>query len=251
VKNLKDKVVLITGAASGLGKAMTERFAEEGAIVMVADMDEEAGAAVARSVGGHFILIDVTSPDSVAAAIGACESRAGRLDVVVNNAGVSPPFAALHKHLLQDWHRTIDVNLSGVFYGMKFAIAQFLKQGGGGVVINTASVASLVGIEHASAYAASKSGVLGLTRSAAIEYAPSNIRVNAVGPTATFTPMVDNLIGASADPVAVRKGIENMNPMSGAPTPQDVAAAVAFLASDDARFITGIVLPIDGGYTAK
>jgi len=251
MKNLKGKAVIITGGASGLGKAMVERFAAEGSRVVVADMNVAAGKEVASSAGGYFAQVNVTDPASVEQAVAFCVDRLGRLDVMVNNAGIDSLQAPIHESTIENWQKVIDVDLSGVFYGMKYAIAQMLRQGGGGNVVNTSSTAGLVGFQLIPPYTAAKAGVSNLTREGAIEYGPHGIRVNAVAPTATLTKMVQGIIDADADPVAFKHYLETLNPMKGMPVPEDIAAAVAFLASDDARFISGVVLPVDGGYTAR
>jgi meso-butanediol dehydrogenase / (S,S)-butanediol dehydrogenase / diacetyl reductase len=252
MKNLNGKAVVITGGASGLGKAMVERFAEEGSKVVVADINVEAGEQVAKTVGGSFVYIDVTDPASVEAAVAFAVSKHGRLDVMVNNAGIDSIQAPIHESTIENWQRVIDVDLSGVFYGMKYAIAQMLRQGGErGNIVNTSSTSGLVGFQLIPPYTAAKAGVSNLTREGAIEYGPHGIRVNAVAPTATLTKMVQKIIDADADPAAFKRYLETLNPLVGMPVPEDIAAAVAFLASDDARFISGVVLPVDGGFTAR
>jgi meso-butanediol dehydrogenase / (S,S)-butanediol dehydrogenase / diacetyl reductase len=251
MKNLSGKIVLVTGGASGLGKAIVERFVAEGCKVVLADVNAEAGPAVARSLAAAFIRADVADPAQVAAAVQFVVTNFGRLDVIVNNAGVESVQAPTHECTIENWHRVIDVNLSGVFYGMKYGIAQFLRQGGGGTVVNMSSVAGLTGYAAIPPYAAAKAGVSNLTRSGAVEYGTHSIRVNAVAPTAVATVLIERLIEQSPDPETLRKDLETMNPLLGMPTPEDVAAAVAFLASDDARFISGVILPVDGGYTAR
>lgn len=250
MKNLKDKVVMVTGGVQGLGLAMVERFNEEGAKVAIADLQVERGEEVARSVDGAFIKMDVTSPDSVKAGIGKCVNEFGQLDVMVNNAGIESKQTPFHESDNENWQRVIDVDLSGVFYGMKYALEQMVKQDGG-VIINTSSVAGLVGYPLIPPYTAAKAGVSNLTRQAAIEYGKSNIRVNAVAPTAVLTELVERYIERDENPEAAREMIMNHNPMPGIPVPADIAAAVAFLASDDARYISGVILPIDGAYTAQ
>ncbi|MGH6617145.1 SDR family NAD(P)-dependent oxidoreductase [Sphingomonas sp.] len=251
MKNLTGKTVLITGGASGLGKAMVERFAEEGSNVVIADLSEEAGTTIAAAAGGAFVKTNVTDPASVEAAVAFAVERFGRLDVMVNNAGIESLQAPMHECTIDNWLKVIDVNLSGVFYGMKYAIAQFVRQGGGGNVVNTSSVAGLVGFQNIPPYSASKAAVSNLTREGAIEYGPMNIRVNAVAPTAVMTELNQRIVDTSDDPAAMLHYIQTLNPLAGMPVPEDVAAAVAFLASDDARFISGAILPVDGGYTAR
>jgi NAD(P)-dependent dehydrogenase (short-subunit alcohol dehydrogenase family) len=251
MKNLKSKVVLVTGGASGLGRAMTERFSSEGSRVVIADLDVERGQQLAGAVDGFFVRTDVTDPTSVEAAVAFAVEKLGRLDVIVNNAGVESLQAPMHECTIENWHRVIAVNLSGVFFGMKYGIAQFVKQESAGNVVNISSVAGIIGFHNIPPYSASKAGVSNLTREGAVEYGSRGIRVNAVAPTAVLTPLNQRLIDTQPDPAAFKKYLETLNPLAGMPTPEDVAAAVVFLASDDARFISGAVLPVDGGYTAR
>jgi NAD(P)-dependent dehydrogenase (short-subunit alcohol dehydrogenase family) len=216
---------------------------------MVADIDAAAGQAVADSLAMPFVRVDVGDVASVEAAIAAAVARFGRLDILVNNAGIASARAPIHSSTLENWHRVINVNLNGVFYGMKFALAHFVEQGGG-VIVNISSVAALVAFPDLPPYNAAKAGVSQLTREAAVEYARLGIRVNAVAPTAIMTPMNRKTALETDDPAAFERALTGMNPMPGTASPEDIAAAVAFLASDDARFISGVTLPVDGGYTS-
>lgn len=251
MKNLAGKVVLVTGGASGLGKAIVERLAEEHSRVVVADIDAGNGAAVARAAQGTFVRTDVSKAADVEAAVAYAVDTCGRLDVMVNNAGIECPQTPLHEVAPAAWQKLVDVNLGGVFFGLKYAIAQFLRQGEGGVIVNMASIAGLVGFPDIAPYDAAKAGVCNLTRAAAVEYGAHRIRVNAVAPTAVATDMHRRQTERAADPAAFRERMMSMNPLRGMPTPEDVAAAVAFLASDDAAFISGAILPVDGAYTAR
>jgi NAD(P)-dependent dehydrogenase (short-subunit alcohol dehydrogenase family) len=246
MKNLREKNVFITGGGSGLGKAMAERFIAEGAIVTVADRDAETRHA-ARALGARFIQLDVTDPVAFEAAI----HEAGELDILLNNAGIGAAYTALHEADLKSWHDVIHVNLTGVFLGMKFGLARMVAQDRPGVVINTASIAGISGFPNVPAYSAAKAAVAHLTRCAAIEYGPRRIRINAIAPTVILTPLMQRSIANEADPQAALARYESFNPLPGMPEPADVAAAAAFLASDDARFITGVVLPVDGGFSAR
>ena len=250
MKNLKDKIVLVTGGGGGFGKAIVERFVAEGAKAVIADIDEAAGQATAKAVGGHFVRTDVSDPASVKAAVAFAVATHGRLDVMVNNAGVESAQAPIHACSMENWRRVLDINLSGVFYGMKYALAQFVKQGGGNVV-NISSVAGIVACANLPPYSAAKAGVSNLTREGALEYAKLGIRVNAVAPTAVMTEMNERMRQVADDPDGFVTYLNSMNPMPGTPTSEDIAAATAFLASDDARFISGAILPVDGGYTAQ
>jgi NAD(P)-dependent dehydrogenase (short-subunit alcohol dehydrogenase family) len=248
---LPGKVAVITGAASGLGKACAERFAQEGAKVVVADIQEEAGAAVAQTLpDGRFIKTDVTDPASVEALIAETVRHYGRLDILVNNAGIDGAQAPIVESSLDNWRQVQAINLDGVYYGLKYGIAAMIPHGGG-VVLNMSSIAGLVAFAGLPAYAATKGAVVQLTRAAAIEYAAQHIRVNAICPSVVMTPLVEHFINHSPNPELMRKQFASMNPLPGAISPDDVAAAALFLVSDEARFITGLALPIDGGYTAR
>ena len=179
----------------------------------------------------------------------AAIDRYGRIDVVFNNAGIESEQQPLHEMSIENWDRVTRVNGSGAFHVLKYGIAALLESGGGSVV-NMASETALSGHPNLSPYTFAKAGLVGLTRSAAIEYADRGIRVNAVAPTAVMTPLVRRHIEQAPDPAAMRALVEGLNPMPGIPEPSDVAGVVAFLASDDARWITGVTIPIDGGRSA-
>jgi NAD(P)-dependent dehydrogenase (short-subunit alcohol dehydrogenase family) len=245
------KVAFITGGASGLGEAAARRFSGEGAKVVIADINEESANRVARDCkDGFAVRIDTADAQSVQSAVSAAVGHYGRIDVVFNNAGITGPQQILHEMDVDNWERVRAVNGDGVFYVMKYAIEAMLKTGGGSIV-NTSSTAGLTGQLNISNYTFAKAGIVGLTRSAAVEYADKNIRVNAIAPTVVWTPLVEDFANSAPDPAAMRAMMEQYNPMPGIVQPEDVAAAVAFLASDDARWITGHTLPIDGGYCAK
>ncbi len=249
MRNLSGKTVLVTGGGAGIGEATVRRFMDEGARVMIADIDTAAGQAVADAFGMPFVRIDVGDAQSFQQAIGATIERFGRLDILVNNAGIASARAPIHTSTLENWHRVINVNLNGVYYGMKYALTHFVEQGGG-VIVNISSIAALVAFTELPPYNAAKAGVSQLTREAAVEYAQLGVRVNAVAPTAIMTPMNQRTALETGDPAAFERALTGMNPMPGTASADDIAAAVAFLASDDARFITGVTLPVDGGYTA-
>ena len=250
---LNEKVVLITGAASGIGRESALRMAREGAAVMCADLDLEGAETTAGFVqnsGGYagVLQLDVTNEADVEASLRITVSELGGLDVIFNNAGIGGGGSG--------WDQTIAVNLSGVYNGL-FHGAPFLAARGGGVIINTASVAGLVGLTGlessdelapgAGAYVAAKHGVVGLTRQYAVTFGPRGVRVNAIAPGYIVTPMTE-AVRETEDGVAY---LESLHPMGRLGQPEEIAAAAAFLASDDASFITGVVLPVDGGYTAR
>ncbi len=249
---LEGKIAIITGAASGLGKAIAHRFASEGAKVIIADLQEEAGKTLANSLTDSlFLKVDVSVPSEVEAMVTTAMAHYGKLDVLVNNAGIAGKQAPTAESTIDNWRKVIAVNLDGVYLGMKYGIAAILEGGNGGVVLNMASIVGMVAFGNIPAYSAAKAGVIQLSKATAIEYAPHQIRINAICPTVINTPLVEEHIANSSEPDALRQAMQNMNPIPGMPTPEDVASAALFLASDEARFITGVALPVDGGYTAR
>lgn len=251
MRNLKDKSVLVTGSGAGMGEAAARRFVEEGARVLITDIDVERGNAVAKELGMPFTRIDTGNAESVEAAVKAAVAAFGRLDVMVNNAGINSQIAPIHECTQENWDRVINVNLSGVYYGMKYALQQFVPQQSG-VIVSMASINGLVGCFGGPPYGAAKAGVINLTREAAIEYAKYGIRANAVAPTAVWTPMnIKAAHDSGTDVKDLEDALNKLNPLPGMPSPDDIAAAIVFLSSDDARFITGVTLPVDGGYTAQ
>lgn len=251
MRNLKDKSVLVTGSGAGMGEAIAKRFVEEGSRVLIADIDVDRGQAVAKELGMPFVRIDTGDPQSVESAVAAAVKAFGRLDVMVNNAGINSLVAPIHESTQENWDRVIRVNLNGVYYGMKYALQRFVPQKSG-VIVSMASINGLVGCFGGPPYGAAKAGVINLTREAAIEYAKFGIRANAVAPTAVWTPMnIQAAQVSGTDLKDMEDALNNLNPLPGMPSPEDIAAAIAFLASDDARFITGVTLPVDGGYTAQ
>jgi NAD(P)-dependent dehydrogenase (short-subunit alcohol dehydrogenase family) len=245
------KVAFITGGGSGLGEAAAQRFADEGAKVVCADINEDGANRVAKGLPDAIaVKVDVSDAASVQAAIAAAVDKYGRIDVIFNNAGIPGDQAILHEMDVSNWDKVRAVNGDSIFYVMKYGIEAMLRTGGGNIV-NTSSTAGLTGQLNISPYTFAKAGIIGLTRSAAIEYAAQNVRVNAIAPTVVWTPLVEDFANTAPDPAAMRAAMENYNPMPGVVRPEDVAAAVAFLASDEARFITGVTLPIDAGYSAQ
>lgn len=246
------RVAWITGGGSGIGEATAQRFAEEGARVVVADIDGDQARRVAASLPDALgIALDVGDEAQVAAAFDATLEQFGRVDVLFNNAGITGRLRPLHELAAEDWEAVARVNGLGMFLVMKHAIPAML-QSGGGAIVNTTSISGLVcSAPDAAAYTYSKTGIIGLTRSAACDYARQNIRVNAVAPGQVLTPLVERLIAEAPDPDAAREYRATRHVMPGFIEPRDIAAAVAFLASDDARWITGVTLPVEGGYTAR
>jgi NAD(P)-dependent dehydrogenase (short-subunit alcohol dehydrogenase family) len=248
------KVALVTGASSGIGRASALEFARAGARVIVADLDAAGGADTVRQIEeaegeAHFVRADVTDEADVERLIGECVATFGRLDYAHNNAGIGAPPRPMHEADRTAFDRVLAVNVVGVWLCLKYEARQMLQQDGGAIV-NTASLAGLIGFPQNVAYSASKHAVIGITRTAALEYARRNIRVNAVCPAFVHTPMVDSFV--NADPLHFNLDrLAGMQPMGRMGTPQEVAQSVVWLCSDQAAFITGIALPLDGGTTAR
>jgi len=245
---LEEKVVIVTGGGSGIGRATSLWFAREGAKVIVADVGVEGGketVKLIREMGGEavFVQTDVTRAAEVETLIQKAVATYGRLDCAFNNAGIMGAIALTAEGTEENWQVTIDVNLKGVWLCMKYEIPQMLKNGGGAIV-NMASVVSLVGFRGLSAYSASKHGVLGLTKSAALEYATAGIRINAVSPGAIRTPLVDAAV--RLDP-QIEAQLIALEPIGRMGTPEEIAEAVVWLCSDEASFVTGHTLVVDGG----
>lgn len=250
---LEGKVAVITGAGSGIGRAMALLFAREGARVLAADINGEAAAQTAAEVeaaGGSCtsLQVDVIQPDDVRGMIEHAHATYGRIDILCNNAGIGSTTNVVDCEP-DDWDRVMAVNVKSVYLGCKYAIPQMIEQGGG-VIINTASVAGMVGIVKRAAYCASKGAVIALTRQVAIEYVGQGIRVNCLCPGTVDSPWVERLLAQADDRMAARQTLEARQPMGRLGTPEEVAAAALYLASDDAAFITGTGLVIDGGWTA-
>jgi NAD(P)-dependent dehydrogenase (short-subunit alcohol dehydrogenase family) len=249
---LDNKVALVTGGSSGIGRVTGLTFAREGAKVVVADVNAEDGEETVRMIqeaGGEarFVRTDVTHPADVEAMVATAIERYGRLDCAFNNAGILGPLGIAVADYQEDaWANVISINLTGVWLCMKYEIQQMLKQGGGAIV-NTASVMGLVGT-YTPAYCASKHGVVGLTKSAAISYSQAGIRVNAVCPGFVSTSMVDIVIGGNP---AVEADLITRHPIGRLGVPQEVAEAVVWLCSDAASFVTGHAMAVDGGYVAR
>jgi NAD(P)-dependent dehydrogenase (short-subunit alcohol dehydrogenase family) len=244
------RVAFITGAGSGIGRATALAFAAHGAAVTVSDNAEKDLHETARLIeqqGGQALaeLCDVTRSDDVAAAVAAAVREFGRLDFAFNNAGVEQPVAPLHEIGDEQWDRIIDINLRGVFYGMKHEVPAMLATGGGAIV-NTSSGAGVIGIAGQSAYAASKHAVIGLTKAAALDYAAAGVRVNAVCPGIIETPMMDRFSGGTEEG---RQRVIDQEPVGRMGRPEEIASAVLWLCSDLGAFTVGHALVVDGGQT--
>jgi NAD(P)-dependent dehydrogenase (short-subunit alcohol dehydrogenase family) len=249
---LEGKIALVTGAGSGIGRESALAFAAFRAQVMVSDVVVESGeetVAQIKAAGGEatFMRADVSQRADVEALIRQTVETYGRLDCAHNNAGIEGDMAPTCDCTEANWDRTIAINLKGVWLCMKYEIPQMLEQGGG-VIVNTSSVAGLVGFVNLPAYVATKHGVAGLTRTAALEYAQQGIRVNAVCPGVIHTPMIDRIVGGDAEAEAQFTALEPVGRMG---SPAEVAQAVVWLCSDAASFVTGIAMPVDGGFVAQ
>lgn len=250
---LEGKVALVTGAASGIGRASALAFAREGARVVASDRDGEGGEATAervRKAGGEacFVAADVTREEQVEALVAAVVERFGRLDCAHNNAGVTGALGAVHQLACQGWEETLAINLTGTFLCVKHEVARMVLQEGGGAVVNTASGAAVVGVPGMAAYSASKHAILGLTKTAALENARTGVRVNAICPGSVDTPMLQGYMSLSPE---VEKAIRASQPGGRLGRPEEIAEAAVWLCSDRASFVTGASLLVDGGAVAR
>jgi len=250
---LDGKVAIITGAGSGIGRAASRVFAREGAKLVLADWIETGGAETLRIVqdlGAEavFAKTDVSRREDVDALVAKAVSAFGRLDCAFNNAGIEGASAVTHECTEENWSKVIAVDLTGVWLCMRAEIAQMLKQGGGGAIVNTSSGAGLAGVRGMPAYVAAKHGVAGLTKAAAVEYGRHNIRVNAVCPGPIRTPMMARLLGERPD---AEQRFARGGPLKRLGEAEEIAETVAWLCSDRASYVTGVPMPVDGGFMAQ
>ena len=248
--DFKDKIAIVTGAASGIGAAIAHLLAASGAKVLVADLDAAGASRVVEAIvaqGGaaSSIAVDVSDAVEVEAMVDAARRQYGGLHLAVNNAGIGGASAPTGEYPLDSWHKVIATNLDSVFYGMRYQIPAILASGGGAIV-NMASILGSVAFANAPAYVAAKHGMVGLTKTAAIEYARHGIRINSIGPAFIDTPLLSKHLDA-----ATLTAIAGMHPIGRLGTAAEVAALTAFLLSDEASFITGSYHLVDGGYTAQ
>jgi NAD(P)-dependent dehydrogenase (short-subunit alcohol dehydrogenase family) len=244
---LEGRVALVTGAASGIGRATAELLAEMGARVVASDVDADGGEAVASALGARFVAADVADEDGVQAVVEDAVGAWGRIDCAANCAGIGGGHTSTHEYPVEEWDRIVAVNLRGTWLAMRAEIEAMLADGGGAIV-NVASTLALRGSPFGSPYSASKHGVLGLTRTAAIEYAPRGIRVNAVCPGAIDTPMMDKTFARFP---GFREALTGFVPMNRMGSAAEVAEAIAWLCSDAASFITGEGLTVEGGLLSR
>lgn len=247
--NLKGKVAFVTGGASGIGEACSLMLAKQGAAVAVIDLNLEHAQKVVDAIvadGGKAIALvaDVADEAQVAKAVADTVTQLGGLNIAVNNAGIGGDIAPTAEQSVESWKKVISINLDGVFYGMRNQIPAMLKSGGGAIV-NIASILGQVGFANSAAYVASKHGVVGLTKTAALEYGTQGIRFNSVGPGFIKTPLLGTLPPEALEPIAQLHAVKRLGESN------EVAALVTFLASDEASFITGNYYAVDGGYLAQ
>ena len=249
MKQLENKVALITGAGSGIGKAAAILFAEQGAKVVVSDINESNGSSAVEELkknGGDafFIKADSSKPEDNEALVKQTIQKYGRLDIAVNNAGIGGPLSATGEYPIDGWQKVIDINLSGVFYGLRYQIPAMLEKGGS--IINVASILGQAGTKFSPAYVAAKHGVVGLTKAAALEYADKNIRINSIGPGYIKTPLVMKSLDDAA-----RNALVGLHPIGRLGESEEIAELILWLASSKSSFVTGAYYPIDGGYLAQ
>lgn len=247
---LKGKTAIITGASSGIGKSTAVLLAKNGANIVVADIDEKQGKAVVEKLKTHeiesiFIKVDTSNAEDVSNMVNATMDKFGSLDIAVNNAGVGGESALIGEYSVEAWDKTIAINLSGVFYGMKYQIPAMLKNGGG-TIINMASILGQVGFASSCAYVAAKHGIVGLTKNGALEYAKQGIRVNAIGPGFIKTPLLENNLDDEQ-----MEQITSLHPQGRLGEPDEIAELVLWLATEKSSFVNGAYLPADGGYLAQ
>ncbi len=250
MNELEGKVAIVTGGGSGIGRAVALLYAKEGALVVVSDIDEPGGQESARQIrseGGEalFVRADVSRPPDNLGLVESAVREYGGLHIAFNNAGIGGPLAPTGEYPIEGWDKVISINLSGIFYGMRYEIPAIINSGGGSIV-NMASILGIVGTKFSPAYVASKHGIIGLTKAAAIEYAGKNIRINSVGPGYILTPLLTNTLDENT-----LNSLSGLHPVGRLGTSEEVAELVLWLSSPRSSFVTGSYYTIDGGYTAQ
>ena len=246
MKQLENKVAIVTGGASGIGKAIVELFVKEGAKVVIADLNEDLGTKLANSLGEAtvFVKADSSSSEDNKKLVDIAVEKFGALHIAVNNAGIGGDAATVGDYKIESWKKVIDINLNGVFYGMHYQLPEIEKVGGS--IINMASILGQAGLANSSAYVAAKHGVVGLTKSAGWEYGTRGVRINAIGPGFISTPLVDDNLDKET-----LTFLETQHAMQRLGKSEEVAELALWLASDKSSFVTGSYYPVDGGYLAK
>ncbi|KAA9345778.1 SDR family NAD(P)-dependent oxidoreductase [Adhaeribacter soli] len=249
MKQLENKVAIITGAGSGIGKAAAKLFAQEGARVVISDVNEAHGNSAVEEIkkdGGEafFIKADSYRPEDNEALVSQTMKQYGVLDIAINNAGIGGALSLTGEYPIDAWQKVIDINLSGVFYGMRYQIPAMLERGGS--IVNVSSILGMAGARLSPAYTSAKHGVVGLTRASALEYADKKIRINAIGPGYINTPLVTK----SVDEAAIKELVK-LHPIGRLGEAEEIAELLLWLASPKASFVTGSYYPIDGGYLAQ
>ncbi|WP_439156314.1 SDR family NAD(P)-dependent oxidoreductase [Yoonia sp.] len=256
MKRLENKVCIVTGGSRGIGKATCKRLAEEGAKVAITDVEDDEGESLRDQItksGGtaEYWHLDVTDESAVKKVFDDVAGKMGGVDVVVNNAGIAGADKPTDEVTSEEWQKVMDVNVNGVFYCTKAAIPH-MRSNGGGSIVNLSSIYGIVGAPDVPPYHASKGAVREMSKTDAVLYAKEGIRVNSVHPGFIWTPLVQAMAEASEDgPDAFRAHLDDLHPVGHVGEPEDIAAGIAYLASDDAKFVTGSELVIDGGYTAR
>lgn len=250
MKLLEKKVAIVTGGGSGIGRAIAELYAANGAKVTVSDIDVEKGHEVVNNIiakGGEaiFVKADTSNPDDAKKLVDETVAKFGELHIAVNNAGIGGPLAPTGEYPIDGWNKVIDINLSGVFYGLRYQIPAILASKGGSIV-NIASILGKVGTPNSPAYVASKHGVIGLTEASAVEYASQGIRINAIGPGYIMTPLVKNSLSEE-----MINALVGMHPIGRLGESEEIAELALWLNSDKASFVTGAYYNADGGYLAQ